>query len=460
MSSNPAKLPLSELLELIIDHRGKTPNKMGFDDFFLSGVPVLSAKHVKTDGLVDVQSMRYASAEMYKKWMKVEVQEGDIILTSEAPMGEVFYIKDDKKYVLGQRVFGLRPNLRLINPKYLTAWLASSKGQRQIAARASGSTVQGIRQSELLKLEVDLPSKEEQEIIANVRFSLTDKLSLNRSINQTLEAMAQAIFKSWFVDFDPVKAKIAAIEQGEDPQQAAMRAISGKTDAELYQMSREHHDQLAITAALFPDAMEESELGVIPKGWNIKSVADLARYAVGKTDVSSLTIETYISTENMIENRGGVGRASSLPVVSTVPSFKKGQILISNIRPYFKKIWMASFDGGRSNDVLCFETKEKGCQEFIYNLLYQDDFFEFMMRTSKGAKMPRGDKDAIAGWKFPCASPELRCTFSERVRPFYSHIENLNLESRQISALRDTLLPKLLCGELAVPSNLSNKEGQ
>lgn len=460
MSSNPAKLPLSELLELIIDHRGKTPNKMGFDDFFLSGVPVLSAKHVKTDGLVDVQSMRYASAEMYKKWMKVEVQEGDIILTSEAPMGEVFYIQDDKKYVLGQRVFGLRPNPRLINPKYLTAWLASSKGQRQIAARASGSTVQGIRQSELLKLEVDLPSKEEQEIIANVRFSLTDKLSLNRSINQTLEAMAQAIFKSWFVDFDPVKAKIAAIEQGEDPQQAAMRAISGKTDAELDQMPREHRDQLAITAALFPDAMEESELGEIPKGWNIKSVADLVRYAVGKTDVSSLTIETYISTENMIENRGGVGRASSLPVVSTVPSFKKGQILISNIRPYFKKIWMARFDGGRSNDVLCFETKEKGCQEFIYNLLYQDDFFEFMMRTSKGAKMPRGDKDAIAGWKFPCASPELRCAFSERVRPFYSHIENLNLESRQISALRDTLLPKLICGELTVPSNLSDEEGQ
>lgn len=121
---------------------------------------------------------------------------------------------------------------------------------------------------------------------------------------------------------------------------------------------------------------------------------------------------------------------------------------------------MARFDGGRSNDVLCFETKEKGCQEFIYNLLYQDDFFEFMMRTSKGAKMPRGDKDAIAGWKFPCASPELRCAFSERVRPFYSHIENLNLESRQISALRDTLLPKLLCGELTVPSNLSDEEGQ
>lgn len=166
--------------------------------------------------------------------------------------------------------------------------------------------------------------------------------------------------------------------------------------------------------------------------------------------MSSLTVENYISTENMLENRGGINRATSLPAVATVPTFKSGDVLISNIRPYFKKIWLARFDGGRSNDVLCFEAKEEGCQEFLYNLLYQDVFFEFMMRTSKGAKMPRGDKDAIAGWKFPCASPELRCAFSERVRPFYLHIENLNLESRQLSILRDTLLPKLLSGELSV----------
>lgn len=339
-------------------------------------------------------------------------------------------------------------------------WLYYAIQYHKLGEIDDGSPIPSTTRAAVYVRELDVPPKNVQKKIARILGAIDDKIDLNRRINQTLETMAQAIFKSWFVDFDPVKSKIAAIEQGEDPLRAAMRAISGKTDAELDQMPREHHDQLAITAALFPDAMEESEFGEIPKGWNIKSVADVARYAVGKTDVSSLTLETYISTENMIENRGGVGRASSLPVVSTVPSFKKGQVLISNIRPYFKKIWMARFDGGRSNDVLCFEAKDKDCQEFIYNLLYQDVFFEFMMRTSRGAKMPRGDKDAIAGWKFPCASPELRRAFSERVRPFYSHIENLNLESRQISALRDTLLPKLLCGELTVPSNLSDEEGQ
>lgn len=368
-------------------------------------------------------------------------------------IGEVFYIDSDF-WPLNTTLY-VR-DFKGSDPRFISYFLRTLDFQ----AYSDKGAVPGVNRNHLHTAKVRIPALPVQKAIARVLGALDSKIDLNRRINQTFEALAQAIFKSWFVDFDPVKAKIAAIEQGEDPLRAAMRAINGKTDAELDQMPREQHDQLAITAALFPDAMEESELGDIPKGWNIKSIADLARYAVGKTDVSSLTIETYISTENMIENRGGVGRASSLPVVSTVPSFKKGQVLISNIRPYFKKIWMARFDGGRSNDVLCFETKEKGCQEFIYNLLFQDVFFEFMMRTSKGAKMPRGDKDAIAGWKFPCASPELRCAFSERVRPFYSHIENLNLESGQISELRDTLLPKLLCGELTAPSNLNDEKGQ
>jgi len=475
MSSNPAKLPLSELLELIIDHRGKTPNKMGFDDFFLSGVPVLSAKHVKTDGLVDVQSMRYASAEMYKKWMKVEVQEGDIILTSEAPMGEVFYIQDDKKYVLGQRVFGLRPNPRLINPKYLTAWLASSKGQRQIAARASGSTVQGIRQSELLKLEVDLPSKEEQEIIANVRFSLTDKLSLNRSINQTLEAMAQAIFKSWFVDFDPVKAKIAAIEQGEDPQQAAMRAISGKTDAELDQMPREHHDQLAITAALFPDAMEDaaqgsanatsaeragaaSELGEIPKGWEVVPLSKMIRLIGGGTPKRSEpsywggTIPWFSVKD--VPNDGDVW------VVDTDEKITEAGLQKSSTKLLRKGTTIISARGTVGK--LALVGQEMAMNQSCYGVVGTDgvgDFFnyfnlkfavEILKRNTHGAVF-----DTITQATFEtvtCVKPgnSVMKQFDEIVEPLLKGIRSNVFQSRELAELRDTLLPKLLSGELSV----------
>ena len=125
------------------------------------------------------------------------------------------------------------------------------------------------------------PPESEQELQEKILSGFDAKIDLNRRINQTLEAIAQAIFKSWFVDFDPVKAKIAAIEQGEDPLRAAMRAISGKTDAELDQMPREHHDQLAATAALFPDAMEEAEFGEIPKGWNSVPFGCLLSHTIG-----------------------------------------------------------------------------------------------------------------------------------------------------------------------------------
>lgn len=106
--------------------------------------------------------------------------------------------------------------------------------------------------------------------------------------------MAQAIFKSWFVDFDPIKAKIAAIEQGQDPLRAAMRAISGKTDAELDQVPREHHNQLAATAALFPDEMEESELGEIPKRWDVKRIGDMIELAYGKALKSTDRQKGYV----------------------------------------------------------------------------------------------------------------------------------------------------------------------
>ncbi|MFU4624038.1 restriction endonuclease subunit S [Pseudomonas aeruginosa] len=358
-------------------------------------------------------------------------------------IGEVFYIDGDF-WPLNTTLYVY--DFKGSDPRFISYFLRTLDFQ----AYSDKGAVPGVNRNHLHTAKVRIPALPVQKAIARILDALDSKIDLNHRINQTLEAMAQAIFKSWFIDFDPVKARIAAIEQGQDPLRAAMRAISGKTDAELDQMPREHHDQLAATAALFSDAMEESELWEIPKGWGIKSVSNIARFATGKIEVSSLTVENYISTENMLENRGGISHASSLPAVATVPTFESGNVLVSNIRPYFKKIWLARFDGGRSNDVLCFEAKEDGCQEFLYNLLYQDIFFEFMMRTSKGAKMPRGDKEAIAGWKFPCAPLELRKAFSKKVRTFYSYIESINLESKQLSELRDTLLPKLLSGDLSV----------
>ncbi len=443
-------MPLEDWMAAIIDYRGKTPEKTS------SGVPLITAKIVKGGRIEDPEE--FIAEEAYEQWMRRGIPEaGDVVLTTEAPLGEVAQL-DGKKVALAQRIITLRGKSDLLDNTYLKFALQSQPIQEQLHGRASGSTVSGIKQSELRKLQLTFPPVEEQRQVAAILGSLDVKIDLNRRINQTLEAIAQAIFQSWFVDFDPVKAKIAAKAEGCDPLRAAMGAISGKAVAELDALPSEQYEQLAATSALFPDDMEESEYGEIPKGWGFRSVADVAEFGRGKVDVSILNEDSYISTENMLENRGGVSRATSLPSVATVPSFKTGQILVSNIRPYFKKIWMAHFDGGRSPDVLAFEPIVPQSTEFLYNLMYQDAFFEFMTRTAKGAKMPRGDKDAIMGWRFPCPDEALMVCFSEKVRPYYEYINSLKSENDSLAELRDTLLPKLLSGELSVADAMVEAE--
>lgn len=424
------------------------------ETFTDSGIPIISGQHLREAQVVDGEFnfIKEAHADSLKN---ANVRRGDVIFTHAGNIGQVAFIPDDsayQRYVISQRQLYLRCNTGLMLPEFITYYFKTPEGQHRLLANSNQVGVPSIaRPSSYLKtIEVPAPSIEEQQVVVRNIKTLDAKIRFNIGINQTLEAIAQAIFKSWFVDFDPVKAKIAAITEGRDPLRAAISAISGKPDNELDDLPIEQYDQLAATAALFPDEMEKSELGEIPKGWTLKSVADIAQFASGKVDVSLLNEDFYVSTENMLENRAGVTRATSLPSVASVPSFKRGHILISNIRPYFKKIWMARFNGGRSPDVLAFETTHLQWAEFLYNLLYQDSFFEFMTRTAKGAKMPRGDKVAIMGWKFPCPNEPLMVVFSEKVRPHYAHIESLVSQSKSLTDLRDTLLPKLLSGELSM----------
>lgn len=300
----------------------------------------------------------------------------------------------------------------------------------------------------LAEFNLRLPEKGKRKKIGKILKSLDDKIHLNNQINQTLESIAQAIFKSWFIDFDPVRAKIEARQEGKDPVLAAMCVISGKSEAELRQMAKEDFAELQATAALFPDELVESELGEVPKGWELQQFKDIAKYTSNKISLNDLTLENYISTENMLSEKKGIEKASSLPKVNSVPAFKKGNILVSNIRPYFKKIWFSSFEGGHSNDVLNFEVLEEGCEEYLYNLIYQDSFFDQMMASSKGSKMPRGDKKAIMNFQVVIPSITLRRLYSRKVRKFYLKQNIIEKENQALKIIRDTLLPKLLSGEV------------
>ena len=132
--------------------------------------------------------------------------------------------------------------------------------------------------------------------------------------------------------------------------------------------------------------------------WKEYRLGEIATFITAKSDISLFNKRNYISTENILPNRSGIKEASSLPTTGSVIAFCKNDILISNIRPYFKKIWLASFDGGCSNDVICLRAKENVSCQFLYYLLSQDAFFDYVMLGAKGTKMPRGDRNQIIKW--------------------------------------------------------------
>ncbi|EPS6100101.1 restriction endonuclease subunit S [Providencia stuartii] len=358
---------------------------------------------------------------------------------------------------VNQHVAIIRPNVKHFDARFLRYFLASPKTQILLLNLSSaGATRNALTKSMLENFEVPKPSLDVQVFIANILQSLDNKIINNRQINQTLEQMAQTLFKSWFVDFDPVVDN--ALDAGFFEQDLAF-SEELLHRVEVRKVVRKSDDFKPLPEdirQLFPDAFEESAeptLGLggwVPKGWNNGCISDVAHYRTKRINTSELTLTNYISTENMLVDRKGIQQATALPTVNSVPAYTSGTILISNIRPYFKKIWLAKGDGGYSNDVLGFEVKDLGTEEYLFNLMYQDSFFDFMMATSKGSKMPRGDKKAILGLGLVVPPLKLRKLFSKDVNDFYTSSNTRNDENLILGQLRDTLLPKLISGELSL----------
>jgi len=185
------RVPLEELLEQIIDHRGKTPKKLG-TDFTLSGVPVASAQLV-TGGVLDLTDARCVDEGTWRRWMPVPLEEGDVLLTSEAPLGRVAWVKDGAPLVLGQRLFALRAAKNVTDSRYLGYWLSSAEGQASLGAHATGSTVSGIRQSALRKVQVPVRDLDAQRAIGEVLGALDDKIAANRAAAHAARDLAVAV---------------------------------------------------------------------------------------------------------------------------------------------------------------------------------------------------------------------------------------------------------------------------
>ena len=179
-------------------------------------------------------------------------------------------------------------------------------------------------------------------------------------------------------------------------------------------------------------------------------LSDICSYSTDKVAVSELNVRTYFSTENMLSGKAGSTEATSLPTTSQTTACHKGDTLISNIRPYFKKIVYCEDKCGCSTDVLCFTPSQPCYSAYLFSTLYADKFFAFMVAGSKGTKMPRGDKQQIMTYPVVLPSEEELAGFNTIASPLLEQIYSNRAENKRLSILRDTLLPKLMSGEINV----------
>lgn len=379
---------------------------------------------------------------------KRKIQPGDIVYSTVRPNQKHFgIIKNLPENLLVSTAFiTIRGKKEKADTNFVYFLLTQRKTIEilQTIGEHSTSAYPSIKPSDIEALKFNLPPLPEQKAIAHILGSLDDKIELNRRMNETLEAMAQTLFKSWFVDFDPVI----------DNALAAGNAIPDelKERAEIRQGLDDKRKSLPNDIRrLFPSEFAYTkEMGWIPKGWGIGPLRLIATYCSDRIPTSELTLENYISTENMLAEKKGICTAAKLPTVKTTSSYQSGNVLVSNIRPYFKKIWFAEGSGGCSNDILNFTVKELNTEEYLLNLLWQDIFFDYMMTTAKGSKMPRGDKDAILNWKVIIPPAKSRHLFTETVRGFYKQISEKCKVNNNLYKFRDSLLAKLLSGEVRI----------
>lgn len=220
-----------------------------------------------------------------------------------------------------------------------------------------------------------------------------------------------------------------------------LSALDGKI-----QMNEKLNDNLAdLLQTVYQDRFGNTSL-VANQGF----LSDICSYSRDKVAVSELNVSTYFSTENMLPGKAGSTEATSLPTTSQTTACHKGDTLISNIRPYFKKIVYCEDKCGCSTDVLCFTPSQPCYSAYLFSTLYADKFFAFMVAGSKGTKMPRGDKQQIMTYPVVLPSEEELAGFNTIASPLLEQIYSNRAENKRLSILRDTLLPKLMSGEIDV----------
>ena len=402
MTSEWRNLPLQDVVSLVIDYRGKTPKKLG-SDWSAHGYRAFSAKNIKTGQIVQPESIRFADVDLYKKWMKEEIQRRDILVTSEAPFGEVFLWDSNEKIVLSQCLFALRCKSDFY-PPYIFYYMTTAQFQAELRGRATGTTVTGLRQPELLKCSIKCPNYPTQVFIADTLYALDKRIANNKAINHQLEQMTKMIYKSWFVDFEPWD-------------------------------------------------------GIMPNGWRTEKIGNLCR-SVSQTHPRKKEKLIFFNTGDIDR---GLFLHSTYSLVRDMPgqakkSIEYNDILYSEIRPINKHYAYVSFNSHDyivSTKLLVIRATGINSRRLYHYLTSEDVIAELQMEAeSRSGTFPQIRFDNIQNMDILLATPEIEEKFATILNDMYNTIELNNAASAKLAEIRDILLPRLMSGKLKLSSEV------
>ena len=393
------------------------------------GDVLLTPGNVAIGGGFKSDKFKYYSGSVSEEFV---FREGDLFITmtdlskQSDTLGYPAFIPartDGRRYLHNQRLGKISiEESEKIEARYIYYVLCGTEYRNEVLSSATGTTVKHTSPDRIKQFHFFLASHSEQRAIAHILGTLDDKIELNRRMNETLEAMARALFKSWFVDFDPVRAKLEGRDTGLPNN----------------------------IADLFPDQMVESELGEIPEGWEVGCLADIAvapRRGIDPTDLRGET--PYIGLEHMprrsiaLTDWEGTGK-----VTSNKSFFEKGEFLFGKLRPYFHKVGIAPISGVCSTDIVVIAPRSAIWSAFLLATISSVAFVNYTDQTSTGTKMPRTSWKTMGRYAMCLPTDTGARAFQKAMGPILAQtVANIH-ENRTLAVLRETLLPKLISGEI------------
>ncbi|MGE0114490.1 MAG: restriction endonuclease subunit S [Steroidobacteraceae bacterium] len=396
-------IPLSKTTKFIVDNRGRTAPTAE------TGIPLIATNCISNDRLYPAyENLRFVSQETYDNWFRSHPQPGDIILTNKGSQnGAICLVPDPVDFVIAQDMVALRADEQVIDPCYLFAALRSPNVQRDIKNLDVSGVIPHFKKTDFDKLHLPYPARDVQEAIGKIYFDFSAKIELNRRMTATLETIARALFKSWFVDFDPVRAKLDGRKPG------------SMDDA---------------TAALFPDSFQDSELGNIPKSWQVKTLGEVIELAYGKP----------LKAENR-KNGPVIVYGANGPVGEHDEKLVSGPGIVVGRKGNPGVVTWAHNDFYPIDTT--FYVVPLGPCRSLYFLFYALSLHN-LANLSADSAVPGLNRNHAYMSKQIVPSPDALEAFDFQISPIFDAMHANERQSRSLATLRDTLLPRLLSGEL------------